>query len=208
MFAGIVESKQPILSARTEGKCKRVRMAKPRSWKLSLGESVSVDGICSTVVANSSAHFEVEYMPETLMKTTASSFQMKRIVNIERSLKYGDRIHGHFVMGHVDSVVRVASIEMQGRSRLVTFSLPRQMSKFVVPRGSVAVNGVSLTVARKERGSFAVALIPHTLAITNLEVLQVGDAVNIECDVMARYGLAAIHQSATVRVHEKEKRKK
>ena len=207
MFAGIIETKQPILCVRMEGKCKRVRVGKSVSWKLSIGESISVDGICSTVVAKDTKYFDVAYMPETLSKTTASSFQMDRMVNLERSLKYGDRIHGHFVMGHVDTTTRVVDIKRHGRSKLVTCSVPKGLSKYIVPRGSVTVSGVSLTVARRSRGSFSVALIPHTLAVTDLGSLREGDAVNIECDAMARYGLAAIHRGATVRGNEKGKRK-
>jgi len=193
MFSGIIETKQPILTASVHGECKRVRIAEPKGWKVSIGESISVDGICSTVVAKAAKYFEIEYMPETLGKTTADAFGEKRIVNLERSLTYGDRIHGHFVMGHVDARIRIISIEREGRSRLVTFSLPSTLSKFIVPRGSCAINGVSLTVARKTRGRFAVALIPHTLAATNLGQLKEGEEANLECDTLARYGRLKLH---------------
>src|SRR3989344_2566093 len=177
MFSGIVE---------TEGKCKRVRIQKPRGWKLDLGESISVDGICSTIASTGQNYFEVEYMPQTLSKTTAALFEKGAILNLEHSLKYGDRIHGHFVAGHVDIRARVVGIEKDGRSRLVRVQLPRTLSRYVVSHGSIAVNGVSLTVARKSDTSFTVALIPHTLEATNLANLKTGDAVNIECDVLAR----------------------
>ena len=201
MFSGIVETEAKIVSVDMEGKCKRVRIQKPRGWKLDLGESISVDGICSTIASTGQNYFEVEYMPQTLSKTTAALFEKGAILNLEHSLKYGDRIHGHFVAGHVDIRARVVGIEKDGRSRLVRVQLPRTLSRYVVSHGSIAVNGVSLTVARKSDTSFTVALIPHTLKATNLANLKTGDAVNIECDVLARYGLAAPRRSAKVRTH-------
>ncbi|RJQ33562.1 riboflavin synthase [Candidatus Parcubacteria bacterium] len=188
MFSGIIEEQATIAHATMEGKCKRVQVQKPRGWKLSLGESVSIDGICSTVAAIGKYYFYAEYMPETLSKTTAASFEKNRMVNLERSLRFGDRIHGHFVAGHVDATTKILHIEKNGRSRRISFALPRSLSRYVVERGSVAINGVSLTVAAKDGASFMVALIPHTLKITNLGALKKGDAVNIECDMLARYG--------------------
>lgn len=200
MFSGIIETQGKIISTEDAGKCRRVRIQKPRSWKLALGESVSVDGICSTVVAKTASSFDVEYMPQTLRHTTAAQFQSKRMVNLERSLRYGDRIHGHFVAGHIDTRANIQGVKKRGRSRLVLVSLPRELSKFVVARGSVAINGVSLTVAKKTHGFFAVALIPHTLAKTNLGDVQRGDDVNIEADMLARY-----RGSGTVSTHAKKK---
>ena len=202
MFAGIIEAQKAIISTRAAGKCVRVRVAKPQSWNLSQGESVSIDGICSTIVAKSSASFDVEYMPETLSKTTAVQFQAKRMVNLERSLRYGDRIHGHFVAGHVDAASRVARVDRKGRSRVISIKTPPEVSNNIVARGSIAVNGVSLTVAKKGRGFFSVALILHTLAKTNLVLLREGDIVNIEADMLARYrggGRVSIHAKKQIR---------
>ena len=183
-----------------------MRIQKPRAWDLSLGESVSVDGICSTVVARTASSFDVEYMPETLSKTTAAQFRAKRMINLERSLRYGDRIHGHFVTGHVDATSRVIKVEKQGRSRAVSIKVPREISKYIVPRGSIAVNGVSLTVARKSSGSFTVALIPHTLKVTNLANVVRADAVNIEVDILARLpALAGYRSGGRVAIHAKKK---
>lgn len=198
MFSGIVEAQAKIARVDMEGKCKRVQIKKPRGWKLELGESVSVDGICSTVASIGRDYFEVEYMPETLKKTTARLFAKGCAVNLERSLAYGDRIHGHFVAGHVDATAKILEIEKSGRSHRIVCSLPRALSKLIVARGSIAMNGVSLTVAEKATRSFTAALIPHTLKATNLGVLRKGDVVNIECDVLARYGLAALRLSARV----------
>ena len=111
MFSGIIEARAKIVAVGMEGKCKRVQIKKPPGWKLELGESISVDGICSTIASTGQNYFEVEYMPQTLKKTTAIFFEKKFTVNLERSLKYGDRIHGHFVAGHVDIRARVVGIE-------------------------------------------------------------------------------------------------
>jgi|SRR3989338_3100352 len=202
MFSGIIEAQKVVISTEASGKCKRVRIQKPRVWDLSLGESISVDGICSTIVAKSASSFDVEYMPETLSKTTAVQFQAKRMVNLERSLRYGDRIHGHSVAGHIDAESNVFKVERKGRSRVISIKTPPEVSSYIVPRGSIAVNGVSLTVAKKGRGFFSVALIPHTIAKTNLVLLREGDSVNIEADMLARYrgsGRVAIHAKKKVR---------
>lgn len=193
MFSGIIEAQGKIITIEVLGKCKRVRMQKPRSWKLARGESISVDGICSTVVAKSVASFDVEYMPQTLSKTIARLYKKGSIVNLERSLQYGDRLHGHFVAGHVDTTSRVVNIERKGRSRLISIKTYASISEYIVPRGSIAVNGVSLTVAKKNNGFFTIALIPHTLALTNLSKLSVGVFVNVEVDMLARYGRLKPH---------------
>ncbi len=200
MFSGIVETTTAVLSVGMQGKCRRVRIRKPSAWKLAIGESVSVDGICSTVTAKSGRYFDVEYMPQTLSKTTGGSFKKESVVNLERSLRYGDRIHGHFVAGHIDTTSRVMRVDRQGRSRAISMTIPPGISKHIVPRGSIAVNGVSLTVAKKSRGFLSVALIPHTLDATNLGALETGDIVNIECDMMARY-----RDGGTVSTHATKK---
>jgi len=202
MFSGIIEAEGKIISIEESGRCKRVRIQKPRGWALLLGESISVDGICSTVVAKRASSFDMEYMPQTLEKTTARLFKKGTLVNLERSLRYGDRIHGHFVAGHVDAASRVLKVEKKGRSRVISIKTSPEVSKYIVARGSVAVNGVSLTVAKKGRGFFRVALIPHTLAKTNLRLLQSGSAVNIEVDMLARYrggGRVSIHAKKKIR---------
>lgn len=189
MFSGIVETTSSVLAAKTRGTCRCVSICTPARWKPTIGESLSVDGICSTVVARGPNYFDVEYMPETLSKTTAGMFLPKRVVNLERSLKWNDRVHGHFVAGHIDARGKVIAIGKDGRSRIITISIPPELGKFIAPRGSIAVNGVSLTIARASRRRIEVALIPYTLRMTNLGVLKKGDEVNIECDLLARYVL-------------------
>lgn len=204
MFTGIIEKRSLILSTKANGTCLRVAFETPDEWNLMPGESISIDGICSTVVAQTKRRFEVEYMPQTLSKTTAALFAPGRLVHFERSLRYGDRVHGHFVAGHVDACGQILRTEQQGHSCLITIALPKRIASYVVERGSVAINGVSLTIAKSSARSFDVALIPYTLKKTNLGLLVPGMAVNIECDMLARYGLAASLEGATVPVNAKK----
>ena len=183
MFTGIIEQTAKVRSIQARGTGVRVSIEKPTGWKLSIGQSISING---------------DYMPETLLKTTVRTLGKGSLVNLERSLVYGARIEGHIVQGHVDATVEVASIALQGASRLVVFRIPVALKKCVALHGSITVNGVSLTVARLSAGVCTVALIPHTLVHTNLGLLAEGSRVNIEVDYLARYGIAASSASDTV----------
>lgn len=187
MFAGIIEKKARIKATEKSGSIFRVRLEKPHDWELVLGQSVNVDGVCSTVVRATASVFEVEYMPETLSKTTVGSFEKGRVVNLERSLKFGARIDGHPVQGHVDASVLVCEVVVLGRAREITLRLNAALMRRVALHGSVALNGVSLTVARVHGPNLTIALIPHTLRSTNLGGIKVGDTVNIEFDHSAAY---------------------
>ena len=193
MFTGIVEEAAKVASAEIRGACKRVRIQKPRGWKLSNGQSMSIDGICSTVVSFGKNSFDVEYMPETLSKTTAGYFARGSVVNLERSLRYGDRIEGHLMQGHVDGRMRIGAIIEIGRSRELVVAVPSALEKRIALHGSIALNGVSLTVAQKRGHTIVVALIPHTIAHTNLGLLSVGDRVNIEFDHTALLAMRTAH---------------
>lgn len=185
MFSGIVEAKAPV--RKVEGRGSRVSIALPRGWRLKAGQSVAVDGICSTVLRTGGGVFGIEYMPETLRCTTARDFAAGRVVNLERSLRFGSPVDGHFVQGHVDDVGKVARMNARGNSREITVRLPKGLQKFIAQKGAVTVNGVALTVARVKAGECTVALIPYTLSHTNLGTLKKGDVVNIEVDLIARY---------------------
>lgn len=190
MFTGIIETTAPVISVKKQSGM-QVHIAKPRGWKLVKGQSVSIDGICSTIEDFDAKHFELTYMPETLGVTTAGSWKTRRIVNLERSMKVSDRLEGHIVQGHVDGVGVVKSIRIRGSLKEITIALPRTLLRFVTMKGSIAVNGVSLTVAARAGGMCTVALIPHTLKYTNLGALAQGENVNIETDLFARH-LAAL----------------
>ena len=186
MFTGIIEATAFVACAVPKGEGKRVTIATPRGWKLAKGGSVAVDGICSTVVAASRGEFEIDYMPTTLKKTTARGFRKGTVVNLERPLKYGARVHGHFVLGHVDGRGTIKKIH---DSRFM-IQVPRSLMRYVAERGSITVNGIALTVAALTGTLATVALIPYTLSHTNLGRLKRGDRVNLEVDLLARYGHA------------------
>ncbi len=198
MFTGIIEKTGRVKAVLSQHQGIRVRIEKPRGWKLVLGQSISIDGICSTVVAKSATTFEVDYMPETILKTTARAMTEDSVVNLERSLVYGARIDGHFVLGHVDAEAAVRDITAQGSSRLISLHLPSALTRYVALHGSITVDGVALTVARLKSRTCTVALIPHTLTHTNLGLIAIGDGVNIEVDYLARYGIAATLKGGTV----------
>src|SRR5665213_1335545 len=189
MFTGIIQATTKVKEIKRAGECIQVRLQKPKKpsvWKFNLGQSISIDGICSTVTKQSKDFFEVEYMPETLLKTTAGSFMKDALVNLERSLTLRDFIDGHVVQGHVDARAKVSTIVEHGTPRDITIEIPLSLVRYVAALGSIAINGVSLTVVRLASGKATVALIPHTLVHTNLGNLKKGDSVNVEVDVMAR----------------------
>lgn len=154
---------------------------------LVLGESIAVNGACLTVVADHGGTFEADVSAETLAKTTLGELLPGAEVNLERSLKVGDRLGGHLVAGHVDGVARVLDITASGDARQIAFEAPEALAPFIAAKGSVAIDGVSLTVNGVEGRRFEVMLIPHTLAVTNLKHLGPGSRVNLEVDLVARY---------------------
>jgi riboflavin synthase len=187
MFTGIIQSVTPVLAVTEKEACLVARLKKPSRWKLMLGQSITVDGICSTVTRLGASFFEVEYMPETRMKTTAGTFTGGRWVNLERSLTLRDYIDGHLVSGHVDARGRVFKIATDENTKRISIEVPRALQKYIAKKGSVAVNGISLTVADVKKNVCTVALIPYTLEHTNLGLLKEGDSVNVEVDMVARY---------------------
>jgi riboflavin synthase len=152
-----------------------------------IGASIACAGVCLTVVALGSDRFAVDVSNETLACTTLGEWRVGRRVNLERPLKAGDELGGHIVSGHVDAVGRVVGRRPDGDSARFTFSLPATLAAYIAPKGSITIDGVSLTVNEVEEGSFGVNLIPHTQAVTSLGALAAGDAVNLEIDVVARY---------------------
>lgn len=152
---------------------------------VSTGDSIAVNGACLTVVARKARTFEVDVSRETLACTTG--FAAGSRVNLEKSMRLADRLGGHLVSGHVDGVGTVARIGKAGASRVIAVKVPAKLSKYVARKGSITVNGVSLTVNDVKGAEFTVNLIPHTLAATNLGELQAGGRVNLEVDILARY---------------------
>lgn len=187
MFTGIIQAVVPVLATFEKEACLVVRLKKPSGWKVTLGQSITVDGICSTVTKKGPSFFEVEYMPETLEKTTAGTFKEALWVNLERSLTLRDYVDGHLVAGHVDARGTITKRESTGNTRVLHITVPRALRKYIATKGSVAVNGISLTVVGVKQDTFSVALIPYTLEHTSLGLLETGDDVNVEVDMVARY---------------------
>ncbi len=187
MFTGIIKNVGTItrVTMKSAGVEYEISHTMKRSWKI--GESVLVAGICSTILKKRQRAFVVFHMPETLSKTTSAQWKRGTRVNVEPSLKMGDDISGHIVSGHVDGVARVASIAPEGECRRMVFALSKDLAMYMIPKGSVAVDGVSLTVVGAGKQSFSVALIPYTLRHTTLGALKKGDSVNIEVDQVAKY---------------------
>lgn len=196
MFSGIVEDIGTISETKdsSEGRWLKISTSKPLTDPV-LGESISVSGTCLTVVEFGSDWFAVEAVHETLRRTKLGALAKGDKVNLERALRLSDRLGGHLVSGHIDAVGRVAGIEQDGFSKVITFAMDKQWAPFFVAKGSVAIDGVSLTVvavdlAKKGEEAnflFTVALIPHTLSVTTLGALSIGNPVNIETDIVARY---------------------
>jgi len=151
------------------------------------GASIACSGVCLTVIDRGPGWFAVSVSAETLSKTTMGAWAEGTPVNFERALRLGDELGGHIVSGHVDGVATLVSVEPEGDSRRLVFEAPEDLAWFVAPKGSVALDGVSLTVNEVESTRFGVNIIPHTLAVTTLGLIGAGDRVNMEIDMLARY---------------------
>jgi riboflavin synthase len=188
MFTGIIEEIGRIQSVSRCRGALRARVLRPDSRKdLSEGDSIAVDGVCLTVVARGPDWFEAEISPETCRRSTLGAARAGRKVNLERPLAASGRLGGHFVQGHVDATGTVRSIRGEGAFVEMAFRYPASLRGLLVEKGSIAVNGVSLTIASLTSTAFTVAHIPHTLDVTNLGVLRPGVAVNLEVDILAKY---------------------
>jgi riboflavin synthase len=155
--------------------------------QLEIGESIATNGVCLTVRALDAAGFVADLSAETLARTTLGRLAPGALVNLERSLRVGDRVSGHFVFGHVDTVGRLAEVRESGEGFRFAFEFPPDFAPYVVDKGSVAVDGISLTMCDCAADRFSVAVIPHTFAATNLHQRRPGDPVNLEADMLARY---------------------
>lgn len=196
MFTGIVETLGRVGRLETAGDGRRLRVAVPDDpgWRLGRGESVAVSGVCLTVVDAPAGELAFDLAEETLRVTTLGGLGVGDPVNLERPLRFDGRLGGHLVLGHVDGVGRVAAVRPEGEGARVDVEVPAGLRPLLIPKGSVTVDGVSLTVAALEAGAFAVALIPHTLAVTTLGRRRPGDPVNLEMDVIGKYVRGFVQQ--------------
>lgn len=188
MFTGIVLEMGTVVGKEMTPAGARLRISASNTLeRLRLGESIAVNGVCLTVVDLQGDTFSVEAVPQTLKRTTLGRLEVGHRVNLEPPLRVGDALGGHWVMGHIDDVGQVIAVAPEGNSQRITIRPPQELMRYIVEKGSIAVDGVSLTVAETGPDAFSVVLIPHTRAVTTLGQLNPGDWVNLEVDVLGKY---------------------
>lgn len=203
MFTGLIEATGTVESVQAEGSARRVRIASPLSAGLRAGDSIAVNGVCLTVLGGNDlgghfpadgkmtpeviSGFSVDISPETLRVTTLGTLAPGRVVNLEQPVRADARLGGHFVLGHVDGVGRIASLDRDGDCYWLAVDVPADLVRYVISKGSIAIDGISLTVARLERTTVGVQIIPFTWQHTALASAKPGDGVNIEVDMLGKY---------------------
>jgi riboflavin synthase len=192
MFTGIVTAVGVLAAIKDRGDLKRLRIeSRYPARSIAIGASIAIDGVCLTAVAKGKKGaknwFEVEAGAETLARTTAGSWTVGRPLNLERALKAGDELGGHIVTGHVDAVAHIRKREDLTDMARLSIEAPAELARFIAPKGSVALDGISLTVNEVRGAQFSVLIIPHTLAVTAWKDIKEGAAVNLEVDLIARY---------------------
>jgi riboflavin synthase len=188
MFTGIVEEKGTVESIEDLGEALKVRIAAEQVLTDSeLGASISVNGICLTVASRGQDWFEADVMAETMRRTSLAGAHAGSTVNLERAARVDSRLGGHIVQGHVDGTGVIAAIEPSEQWTVMRIAVPEDLTRYMVEKGSITVDGVSLTIVSVVDDHFTISLIPTTLSETNLGAKQVGDRVNIEVDVLAKY---------------------
>ena len=188
MFTGIVRERGRIAAVEGDGQARRLEVDAPATaGRLAVGDSVSIGGCCLTATAVSNGRFSVTAVPESLSRTTLAKLAAGDEVNLETATRVGDPLGGHYVQGHVDGVGTVASVEPEEEGVRLWVDTPAELLRYCVEKGSIAVDGVSLTITAIRDGAFEVALVPHTLEQTTLGRLGPGDEVNLEADILAKY---------------------
>jgi riboflavin synthase len=192
MFTGIVESVGILSEVKGTGGGFRVRIHTPLSGEMKLGDSLAVNGVCLTVILIDGQHILADVGPETARVTTLGGLQRGQEVNLERPMRGDGRLDAHFVLGHVDGVGIIEEIRAEGESRWLTIGFQPALAPFFIRKGSVAVDGISLTVAGLGERQFDVMVIPYTWDSTTLKGLRKGDKVNLECDMIGKYVVRAM----------------
>ncbi len=187
MFTGIIKKVSVVEKTFQKKESLFVEIRKPKGWKIWLGQSIAINGVCSTVKSIFKSSFVVEYMPETIKKTTVGQYAKGSLVNLETSLKLSDLLDGHLVQGHVDTTGKILEVKKVKESILLKIKILASFMKFVADKGSVAIDGISLTVVETGKDWLSVSLVSFTLENTNLGSVKIGDKVNIETDVLAKY---------------------
>jgi riboflavin synthase len=191
MFTGIVEGigkvKKISKATKNRSAIQMIVDLGKHGKGLKIGQSVALNGVCLTVTKLSKTGCTFEMIEETTKKTDLGNLKPGGIVNIERSLKAGDRLEGHFVLGHVDGVGIIKKVQKKSKEVQVWFEVPKNLSKYVVKKGSIAIDGISLTVVDLKKNLASVCIIPHTIEVTNFKTKHIGDKVNIETDILGKY---------------------
>ncbi len=197
MFTGLIESVGEVAEVRPVASGFRIRIRTSVAAELREGESVAVNGVCLTTIVARPDEWEAEIGPETARVTSLGGLQSGSLVNLERAMRADGRFGGHLVLGHVDGTGTVQAVRPDADFTWVTVGFPEALAPYLIHRGSVAVDGISLTVAALARSSFDVQIVPFTWSHTNLRTLRVGDRVNLECDMVGKYVLRAIEVMGT-----------
>ncbi|MFN8281050.1 MAG: riboflavin synthase [Saprospiraceae bacterium] len=187
MFTGIIKAIGKVLRAERKGKLLQLTIECPLSHTFKIDESISHNGVCLTIIAKNNKTHTVQVIPETLSKTNLGILKPGDLVNIEPSLKIGEMLSGHLVQGHVDGCCKVRKIKLQEGTTDIWLSINRSDAPLIIPRGSICINGISLTVAEIKKSRFKISIIPYTFDNTNLNTLKKDDVVNVEYDIIGKY---------------------
>lgn len=199
MFTGLIEATGRIDTVRMTDGGGRLRVATSLAAELQAGDSIAVNGVCLTAVACEAGGFVADVSPATLAVTTLGTFAAGRLVNLERPVRADARLGGHFVLGHVDAIGRIAALRVDGEAHRLEVDVPEPLVPLVIPKGSITLDGISLTIAAIDGRRIGMQIIPFTLAHTALSQAAAGDAVNLEADVLGKYVLRAIETAGVLR---------
>ena len=196
MFTGLIEAVGEIIEVKPTPSGLRMRVSTPFGGELTAGDSVAVSGVCLTVVSADTDGFHADVSPETVRVSSLGTLRRGSLVNLERPLRADARFGGHFVQGHVDATGVVDDLRLDGDSHWVTVKFPAELAPFIVRKGSIALNGISLTVAGVDQRHVDVQVIPFTWTHTNLRALKTGDTVNLEVDILGKYVARSLELAA------------
>ena len=197
MFTGLIEAVGEVAEVKPTPGGLRMRIDAALASEFSAGDSIAVNGVCLTVVSADATGFHADVSPETMRVTSLGATRRGTLVNLERPLRPDARLGGHFVQGHVDDVGTVDDIRQDGDAYWLTVKFPADLAALIVRKGSIAVNGISLTVAGVDDRHFDVQIVPFTWTHTNLRVAKAGDVVNLECDILGKYVARALEVAAS-----------
>ena len=188
MFTGLVEETGSVASFRSEAEAWELVIAADKVREdAALGDSIAINGCCLTIARQSSGKLHFDVLEETRRLTNFNAFAAGSVVNLERSLRFGGKVGGHFVTGHIDTTGEIVALEPRGKDHYLRVRVPAECMRYIVHKGSIAIDGISLTIAEVAEAEFAVWLIPHTMLATNLHSRRAGDAVNLEFDLLGKH---------------------